>query len=406
MNTPTIQQAGAIVSEIYKQVSGQKNLASINNLGDYISVASTTLTYGLDKVFNALTEMWGRTIFAVRPYRGILRDMDMEASRWGIADRKISFASRLPGTNAAYEYPVTYSGTQDPPTGDGLSVDMYKINKDKPVQTVFYGQSTYSFTRTRFLRQLDTAFRDPEELLRYNAAALQALSNDREMWAESMRRGLLLNAAGAVNDENAGRVIHLGTEYLALNPSITRAELVTTGLADFVRWAFARIAQVFDEMASLNTSYTMQLDSLTNNDMAVLRHTPRERLKIKMASQVANQIRAIVYSTTYHDNYLEDILGAPVEEVPYWQSPEDPLAVSVTPTYLDRSGHTINGEPTAISNMAIIAYDEDALGCTAIRSSQYTTPFNTEGEYWNDSYKEVYKTRFDNTEKIVVFTFN
>ena len=44
-----------------------------------------------------------------------------------------------------------------------------------------------------------------------------------------------------------------------------------------------------------------------------------------------------------------------------------------------------------------VSMDVDALA-----SCMYVTPFNAHGEYWNDYYKEVWRTRFDMTEKDVL----
>ena len=395
-----VQQAGAIVAAIYKQATGQAVPAPLD-LSDYISVATTAIKAGWDKLFNAISQMWGETVFAVRPYTGSFVDMEFSTTRWGNADRKISYASRIPGTNAAYDYPVAYDSTEvSNPTGDGVSVDMYKINKDKPVQTVFYGRSTYSYHRTRFLNQLETAFRSPDEMIRYNAAAVQALSNDREGWAESMRRGLIVNAMGYLADE--GRSINLLTLYNQDTGLELTAETVRqpANYAPFMRWVYAKMGEIKDRMRENNTLYTTQLTSLTNAGYHILRHTPADRLKIKMLSSELHHMRASVLSTTYNADYL-NLDG--IEGVPYWQTPTYPAYVNVKPVYMGADGAEAQLD-TAVSqdNILGIMYDEDFVGCTKIRDNVYTTPFNASGEYWNDFYKEEYKTRFDVTEKAVL----
>ena len=406
MNEMTIQQAGTVVAGLYKQITGQPVPAPLD-LSAYISVATTAIKTGWDKVMNALSAMWGETVFAVRPYTGPLQDMTFSTTRWGAADRKVSYASRIPGINAAYDYPVTYDATETSnPTGDGLSVDMYKINKDKIVQTVFYGRSTYAYHRTRFLTQLETAFKTPEELVRYNAAAVQALANDREGWAESMRRGMLVNAIGSLAAEGqSGRVVHLLTEYnTATGQELTATTVrLPANYAPFCRWAYARMGEIADRMKNNNILYTTQLAALTTDGYYVLRHTPRDRLKIKMISRELNHIRASVLSTTYNEEYL-NLDG--VEGIDWWQTPATPDAISVTPTYTAADGTVATHDPVTASGIIGIMYDEDFIGCTKIRDSVYTTPFNPNGEYWNDFYKEEYKTRFDMTEKAVLLVLD
>ena len=400
MTDLTVQQAGQIVAAVYKQATGQAVPAPLD-LSSYISVATTAVKYGYDVLMNAITQMWGETLFAVRPYTGAFVDMEFDTTVWGNADRKISYASRIPGVNEAYDYPVAYDASEtENPTGDGLAVDMYKINKDKIIQTVFYGRSTWQYHRTRFLDQLETAFRSPSELVRYNAAAVQALTNDREGWAESMRRGVMVNALGYLAYE--GRSINLLTEY----NDATGLELTATTVrqpdnyAPFMRWVYGRLGEIRDRMRENNTMYTTQFTSLVSEGYHILRHTPDDRLKIKMLSSELHHLRASVLSTTYNADYLS-LEG--IESVAYWQTPTAPDTVQVKPVYMEADGSEDQPDD-AITQDAIIGimYDRDFMGCTRIRSKQYTTPFNAAGEYWNDYYKEDYKTRFDPTEKAVI----
>ncbi len=399
MNEMTIAQAGQIVAAVYKQATGQ-TVPTALDLSSYISVATTALKTGKDVLMNAISQMWRETVFAVRPYTGSFTDMEFSTTRWGNADRKISYASRIPESNAAYAYPVAYDAGETVPTGDGGTVDMYVINKDKPIQTVYYGRSTYAFHRTRFLDQLETAFLNPEELIRYNAAAVQALSNDREGWAESMRRGLIINAMGALAKEGqTGRVIHLLTEYnTATGQSLTATTVrLPANYAPFMRWVYGRLGKIKDQMRENNTLFTTQLTALTTDGWHILRHTPADRLKIKMLSEELHHLRASVLSTTYNPGYLS-LEG--IEGVPYWQAPSTPDSFSVKPCYTQADGTQASGGDTVTASAILgIMYDEDFVGCTKIADSVYTTPFNASGEYWNDYYKEIYKTRFDMTEK-------
>lgn len=406
MNTMTMQQAGQIVAAIYKQATGQSIPAPLD-LASFISVATTAQNVGYDEVHNAITQLIGDTVFAVRPYTGILRDMDFDTTSWGMADRKISYASRVPETNAAYTYPVFYDSNESPATGDGLSVDMFKINKDKILETTFYGKSTYSYHRTRFLDQLKGAFRGPDELIRFNAAAVQALSNDREGWAESMRRGLIINALGALAKEGqTGRVVHLLTEYNAYTGLSLTATTVRqpANYAPFMRWVYGRMNEIRDRMRENNSLFTTQISKITNQGYQILRHTNEENLRIKVLSGELAHMRASVLSVTYNDEYLD---LSTVEGIPYWQTPASPDAITVKPVYIDTDGtQQISNEAVEASGIIGIMYDRDFVGCRAIENRVYSTPFNAAGKYWNDFYDEIYKTRFDMTEKAVMLVLD
>lgn len=402
MQTPDISQISTVLASLYQQVTGLAVPAPLN-LSGFISTATTVLNLGMDKVHNALWNMVGSTVVAVRPgYRGRFADMEFQTDMWGIVDRKISFLSRLPVNNAAWEYPVTYDSTQTVPSGDGESVDMYRIRKDKPVQVAFYGKETYAYDRTRFLHQLETAFRGPEEMTRFLAGAVAELDNDREQWKESMRRSLLINAIGSLSHENqTGRVIHLLTEYNAetgLNLTSTTVRQ-PANFDPFCKWVYARMGDLKAVFRERNICFTTQLSSYPSG-YGVLRHTDDENLRIKMSAAYINRMRAGVLSNTYNPELLS-LDG--VEPVAYWQSPTAKEEVQVIPCYTGVSGQQVTAESAVtVSNIVGMMYDKDFLGCVNTRSAIYTTPFNPKGEYWVDYYKEDYKTRFDMTEKAVL----
>lgn len=401
MTNPNIQQAGQVLAAVYQQATGLTVPAPLD-LSGFVSTATTALNLGMDKVHNAIWNMVGRTIIAVRPYRGRFTDMDFDADTWGIVDRKISYLSKLPGVDNAWNYPVTYDATQTVPSGDGLSVDMYKINKDKIVQTAFYGRQVYAYTRTRFLYQLETAFRDPEEFTRFMAGAVTSLDNDRELWREGCRAAVLINAIGALYDEGQpGRVVHLLREYntetgLQLTSTTVRQP---ANFDNFCRWLYAKMGDIKARMSRSNILYTTQFSSFPSG-YGVLRHTDDDNLRIKMSAPFINRMRACVLSTTYNPEMLS-LEG--VEPVAYWQSPDSPEEVQVTPCYTGVNGAEVQpNNPVTVENIVGVMYDRDFCGCTTVRSRAYTTPFNTEGEYWNDKYGEDVKTRLDMTEKAVL----
>ena len=407
MQTPDISQVSTILASLYQQMTGQAVPAPLD-LSGWISTATTVLNLGLDKVHNAIWNMIGETIIAVRPYQSRFADLEFDTTSWGIVDRKISYLSRLPQDNQAYKPPVTWdtSAGATNPSGDGESVDMYKINKDKPVQVAFYGQETYSYTRTRFAEQLKTAFRGPEEMTRFLSGALTSLNNDREGWKEGMRRGLLINAIGSLADESkTGRVIHALTEFntetgLSLTATTVRQP---ANFDAFCKWLYAKMGDVKALMAENNVLFTTQLSSYPAG-YGVLRHTDGENLRIKMSAAFINRMRAGVLSDTYNPELLS-LEG--IEPVAYWQSPKAPESVRVIPRYTTADGVESTGaDSVTVSNIIGMMYDKDFVGCANIQSTFDTTPFNTKGRYWNDDMTELYKTRFDMTEKAILITLD
>lgn len=383
-----VKQAKPLIDAVLANLNGGIIPQTAVNMEDYVSAASTVNSHDPDQVMGAITQLWGRTIFAVRPYSSMLAPLVFDTDAWSLAERKINFVSRLPSDNDAWKYPVTRSTRpeSEDQLGDGLSVDQYRINKDKVFETAFYGAETWGTHRTTFRKQLQPAFRDPEELVRFNSAAVQNVQNDRETWAEAYMRGII-NATIVKAANTPARVVHLVTEYVdntgAEEGAVNADPLVH---ADFVRWVYARIAKVKGLMAERNTLYTDQPEGLPEG-MGILRHTPADKLRMMFNQSFVDEMRTRVVSNTYNPDMLN--LGD-IIPVNFWLNPNLPLTVSA-------------GNLGNVSVVVGIMFDRDALGFARMDTSVYTTPFNADGEYYNTFFKEVWKNRQDLSEKFVIF---
>lgn len=378
----TVKQAKPLIDAVLANLNGG-TVQPINNAEDYISAASRVNSHDPDQVMGAITQLWGRTIFSVRPYSSILRPLVFDTDAWSLAERKINYVSRLPSDNQAWKYPITADAAQTAnPLGDGLSVDQWRINKDKVYETAFYGAETWGTHRTTFRDQLRPAFRDPEELVRYNAAAVQHVQNDRETWAEAFIRGIMLSTITTAA-ESPAHTVHLVTEFAAVSDASHDSILTDPDIyAEFVRWMYGRIAGIKRNMAERNTMYTTQPTDLPAG-MGILRHTPADRLRMMFSAQRLDDMRARVLSTTYNPDMLD--LGE-VTPINYWLNPSQPEDI-------DASGD--------VAVMGIM-FDRDALGVMPTAERVYTTPFNADGEYYNTFFKQVWKNRQDLSEKFVV----
>ena len=66
VNDMIVYQAGTVLTSLVQQATGQKVITP-STPGEFVSVATTALKTGYDPILNALSQMWGRTIFSVRP---------------------------------------------------------------------------------------------------------------------------------------------------------------------------------------------------------------------------------------------------------------------------------------------------------------------------------------------------
>lgn len=394
-----VVQAGTILASLVQQATGQKVITPTTP-GDFVSVATTVLDKGYDPILNALSQMWGRTIFSVRPYSRMFKGMEMDMARWGNATRKLSIADKAIEDDARFTYPVGYDAGNDPDNGDGKSVDMFALNKPDVLQTNFYGQSVYENSYTIFRDNLDTAFTSPEEFMRFTSMVAQNRSDKLEQYRENIARGLLANYAGSLLAEaQETRVVHLLTEYNTLTGLQLTAQTVyqPDNFAPFMRWVFSRVSVLSKMMRERSEMFQTVI-----NNKHVMRHTPADRLKVYMYTPAMEQMTAMVNSVTYNDDFIK---YTDFEAVNFWQSIKTPDKISVNPIYTNTDGKVTAkvgaSDKAGVEQAGIfgLMFDEDALGYAQVNAWNQLTPFNAKGGYWNDFDHVNFRTMQDMTEK-------
>ena len=399
MNDMTINQAATVLTEVVKQATGQKTIAPITTPEDFTAVAQTALKTGRDPIFNQISQMWTDTIFAVRPNQRPVSTLRMEIGRFGNAVRKLSPVAKQMVNDESFLWPVAYdSAKTGKEMGNGESVDMWKISKQETLQTNFYGTFVYQQSYTTFRDQLDNAFTGPEQFARFNAMHMTERENDRVRYEAAVARGIQANLIGAIVDEKqAGRVIHLVTEYNAETGLTLTAQSVyhPDNYAPFMRWVWAKIKSTIRLMGSDSQLYQTVIDG-----KPILRHTSPENMRVAIYAKAYDQMETMVLSESYHDNYLK---GVTFEAVPYWQSINTPDKVSITPVYTGTNGAVKKAsENVEQAGVFALLHDVDALGYCFTNVIDATTPLNTRGLYWNTDVHARCKTIMDNTEKAVV----
>lgn len=398
VNTLTFEQCSTVLNSLVKQATGRESVISTE--ADFISVAQTALTLGKDVIFNTLSNVLAKTIFAIRPYSASMKGLEKSLPQWGSYMRKFNIVASDWKDDDAYKYPVAFDATEtENPKGNGLSVDHWIINKRDFIQTNFLGQSVFSDHYTVFEDQLETAFRNSEEFGLFLSMITTDMSNKIELSKENMSRGLVANfIGGLLAENNSSRVVHLLTEYNALTGGSYTDESIflPDNYNGFMKWVYSRIASVASLFKEMSTRYQTTISS-----QPVPRHTPYNKQKMYMLGQDRYQIDARVLADTFHDNYLK---YADVETVNFWQGIETPDKIIVKPTYTNTSGEAVTAG-SAITKTGVFAllFDEDAMGWSMIHQNVIPTPVNARGEYRNMWYHMRLRCFSDNTEKGVVF---
>lgn len=397
VNDMKVYQASTILKSLVEQATGQAVITA-STPGEFVSVAQTALKTGYEPILNAMSQMWGRTIFSVRPYTRKFKGVEMSMDRWGNAIRKISIADKPIQDDERFAYPVGYDATQSPADGNGKSVDMFKLNKPDVLQTNFYGQSVYEKYYSIFRDNLDVAFSSPDEFMRFTSMVAQNRSDMLEQYRETIARGLLVNYIASILEEGQeGRVVHMLTEYNTLTGLTLTAQSVyqPENFQSFMEFVYSRIANISRMMSERSEMFQTVV-----NSKHIMRHTPANKQKVYLYSKILDQFDAMVKANTFHDNYLK---YTDYEGVNFWQSIETPDSISAKATYTKTDGTVATAE-TEKEQAGILGviFDEDALGYAQVNAWNSLTPFNPFGGYWNDVDHVNFRTLQDMTEKGVL----
>lgn len=397
VNDMTVFQAGTILQSLVKQATGQVTIAA-STPGEFVSVAQTALKTGYDPILNAMSQMWGRTIFSIRPYSRKFSGLEMSMERWGNAVRKLSIADKPIEDDARFTWPVGYDSTKAPNAlGEGGSVDMYALNKPDILQVNFYGQSVYENSYTIFKDNMDVAFTSAEEFMRFNSLVTGNRSDKLEQYRENIARGILANYIGSLlAEKQTTRIVHLLSEYNTETGLELTAQNVyqPENFASFMQWAYARIATISRMMTERSEMYQTVI-----NEKHVMRHTPANKQKVYLYAKAMDQFDAMVKANTFHDNYLK---FTDYEGVNFWQSIETPDSISVTPVYTSTTGVATTGEAVKQAGIFGVIFDEEALGYAQVNNWAAVTPFNAKGGYWNTYDHVNFRAIMDMSEKGVL----
>ncbi len=382
------KQAYALINEVHEQVTGAKSIAPINTY-EFVSMANTILHAGREQVLNALSIVVSRLIVSVRPYTSKFKGIEVDANRFGGIRRKVKFIDK--DAIEDLNYPLT----------DGQAVNQQEVRKHQALELQYVGMNTLSDGWTVYDWQLDQAFLNEEEFLRFIQGMITNIESKHEQWKENFSRTSLNNFIAAKYVADSGNVRHLLTEYNAASgQSLAKEDLFTgTNFKAFIEWLNAEIETTADFMSERSIKYQM---NITGKEVA--QHTPKDRLKVYLLNKFKNQIDSIVMPNEYHDSYLT---LSDYEGISYWQSIDNPDEIKIRPVYIDGTGATVNANAdVVIADLIGVLFDEEACAIAIQGEKVIPSPYNARGEYQNYWYHLRMQMLNDLTEKAVLLVLD
>lgn len=395
----TFTDISAILAEINKAATGQEPASDIIDTSSFVSVAERVSQTGTDNMLHAISQVFTRTIFAVRPYRAQMLGLEKDGSAWGNHVRKINYFDSDPIKDTTYNLPADGTVGNE---SSGTSVDPWIVRRPDVLQTNYYGQTNYSRMYTQGLIQLYSAFQGPDQLAEFWSGMGTHMANQIEQDRENLARMLVVNRMAGTPSTSPSSVIYLLDEYNAeTGQELTATTVFQPGnFPDFARFAFARINDVSDMLRArtINWHQNWKVGSNTYNFM---RHTPYDRQHLYLSSRLQRQIGARVLADTFNSGMLQ---YRDMELVPYWQTPDERETVQVKPITTTTGGEAkAMATNVGLANIVGVLFDDDAIGYTPIDSQVLATPVNARSRYVNFWYHYGWRWFNDFTENAVLF---
>lgn len=377
--------ASAILNEIVAQATGKNPITAVST-ADFVSVANTASGIAPDSLLGAITQVLSRTIFSIRPYSRKFKGLYMDSQRFGNHTRKLNIADSDWNEDSRYDLV------------DGSSVDDQVVKKPNVLQTNFYGQNVFERQITIFKDQLNIALSSEEEFQRFITTVMTNASDQIEQAHESVARMTLANFIGGKVKGDTANVYKLVTIYndvagTALDTATVRKP---ENFVPFMKWAVGFIKTISDRMTERSQKFHI---NVTGKEIS--RHTPYNKQKLYLYSELLNDIDASVMTSIFNDEYLK---FAEHERVSYWQSIDSPDGIKVIPAYLQPGGTVkVETEELAVADIFGVLFDEEAVGITTFGEWSAPSPFNARGGYSNIFWHFNDRYFNDFTENGVVF---
>lgn len=385
----TSKQIYSIVNEVANQAMGSKAIAVVDNTG-LIALGTTVLGTDATKnnFVNALTDRIGRTIVSFRAYHSHFPDFERDSIEWGNILQKIKIA--MPDAETDQSYDLV----------NGISTDMYKVNKPTANQLLFTTETPWQTHITIHLDSLEKAFINTENMGAFISGVFGEVQNRIELAMENLSMDCVNNyIAELINRKEGrpGRVINLVTEYKdKTGVDHTTEPLNALDDEEFLKYFVRRvnsISSIFEYMTT-NIFNDTAVYTDAGNSGAYTRHTPKSEQGLMLYIDMVNSLKTNINSKAF--NMEQVALDIPFKTVPFWQSLNSPSGISVKPA----------SKPTVTVTQSLIMgimYDREAMGTYKKKYRTSTTPVNSAGLYYNVFYHMITMYFNDLTENAVVF---
>lgn len=356
----TPSQVYTIVNAAAKQVFGESAVTAIDT-SSFVALGDKVLSSqdDVDAFNKALSDVIGRTIISIRPYRGKYKGMIKKPFEYGTILRKIYVEIGDAEKNESWEI-----------SNEGFTATYPQVIVPKVKQHLFDSMATYEYGVSVPNTLWETAFHSEQEMAMLIDAIFISLEMKTEISLDNMSRLVRAAYISRILESGGVRAVNLLGQYnLTFSKSLTEE----TALYDkeFIRWSNMIIGMFTDRLEEPGRLF---------NSAAYLRHTPKDYQVLTVLSNYAKASESYLQSDTYHDN----LVAMPYYNVvPFWQG--------TGTDYSFASVSTVNVKLAA--DKAAVAYpyvlavlnDIEAVGITLDKPYSIAEPANhyQYTNFWN-----------------------
>lgn len=408
--TLTTRDAYALINAVAHEALGANATIQAVDSSTFVSVGEAIIASGMENTLNALGLVLGRTMVAVRPYKARFALINSIGSgAYANRIRKISYYTKdaLPtGADNTQLYTNFAAGYDNGTNSAASTASMWEQNPPVPLELNFGGSSEWQYCITIYEHQLKVAFSSESEFITFMNGVMTAAANDIEIEKQAFSQVTLLNFMAGLYNLNSynGSVINLTSEFnTKFGTSYTAAQLRSTYLTEFLEFFTARVKELSDQFENADTRFHCE-PAVTGHYMA--RHTPKSKQRMFLLSEFVREAESYVFPQIFNPEYLKI---ENFEKVLYWQNPNAPASIKVTPAIPDLNSSSatyktqIAGSQVTQTNVIGLLFDEDALMVDFQLDDVRSTPVEARKAYrnlWHTIRKNAIN---DFSEKAVLF---
>lgn len=411
----TIKDAHSIINALVKELTGGNNSIQAVDTSSFCQAGELVMSAGVDKVFEALSLIVGRTLIASRPYEPRFDNLNrIDTGLLSGRVRKISYYSKPALASGAFNTDLFkneangFTAGQNPDSNGVAQSTKSQFEQVQaiPLEMNFYSRDTWQVGLTRYDWQVQEAFTSEQSFINFIDGCMTETLSDIASQKEAFTRMALLNHIAGVIDETSvmpGSAVDLvaafNSEY---GTSYTGTDLRTTYKKEFLAYFVKRFKLDSDRMTYRTSQYHVTPTKVVDGQqMALLRHTPKDRQKAILYNPFFVDAEVNVLPEIFNDEYLKIENGARVD---FWQNFNEPAKIDITPNVTNFStGAAVQGARVQIPYLLGVILDEDALFLNFALDTARVSPVEARKGYRTTWWTFLKGIQSDYTENCIVY---